>query len=276
MGILDDLRDEVSQKQVALQDEERLNEQRKHNYQVLILPKMQQLFSYFKELIEYLNVIESPEEITHYSHRYPQLNDLYQQKFRLSSDKHGGHVNYDKLTEIYLRYIYLGREKTYFMYEVENKLDANKEKDFLYDHKIPFDIERNSNSHKESKIVFRITKKIPVVFRFSVDYKKSQIILQMQNHENFERRKQIIDPDKIDEPYLDKLARYILKKDDDFFHIGIDDASKEMIRIKIDIEKQKRADELKAVTLFKQQHERQEKEKTKLSYKLKTFFGKKS
>ncbi len=275
MGILDDLREEVSQKQVELQDEELLDEQRKHNYRVLILPKMQQLFSYFKELIEYLNLIEAPEEVAHYSRRYPQLNDLYQQKFRLSSDKHGGHADFDKLTEIYLRYVYMGQEKTYFMHLVENKVDANKEKDFLYDHKIPFDIERNAKVEGNG-VLFRIHKKIPVVFKFSVDYKDSNIILQMKNHEDFESRKQIIDPDKINEPYLDKLARYILKKDDDFFRMDIDDVSKEMIRINLDIEKQKLADELKAVALLKEEHKHQQKEKTKISHKLKTFFGKKS
>ena len=274
MGILDDLREEVSQKQVQLQDEERLNAHYKNNYETVIRPKMQQLFLYLKELVEYLNVIETPEKIIDYSARYPQLDDLYQQNFRLSSDKHGGYANFDTLTDIYLRYVYLGRKKIHFRYEIEHKVDADKEKDFLFNHNIPFEIERKPKSNT-TNVVFRITKKIPVVFKFSVDHKNSHIILKMKNHENFEFRTQIIDPNKINEPYLDELARYILKKDDDFFRMDIDDISKEMIRINMDIEKQKQDDKLKDAIILKEQHEQEQKEKAKLSHKLKTFFSKK-
>ncbi len=104
MGILDDLREEASQKQAELHEDTLHKEKLEHNYQVSILPKMQQLFSYFKELIEYLNIIETPLEVTHYSRRYPQLGTLYQQKYRLSTDDHGGISHYDAIAEIYFRF----------------------------------------------------------------------------------------------------------------------------------------------------------------------------
>ena len=100
MGILDDLREQASQKQSEQQEDTILKEKLAHNYQILILPKMQLLFSYFKELLDYLSIIEAPISIPHYSNRYPKLGKLYQQGYRLSSDKHGGIANFEKLNSL--------------------------------------------------------------------------------------------------------------------------------------------------------------------------------
>ena len=111
MGILDDLREQANQKQSEQQEDALAREKLEHNYQVRILPKMQQLFSYFKELIDYLSVIEEPIELFNYCDRYPELGVLYQQDYRLSTDKHGGLANYEKLTEVNLRFNILNTQE---------------------------------------------------------------------------------------------------------------------------------------------------------------------
>ena len=271
MGIIDDLREEVRQKQMGHQEDTVLQEQLEHNYQILILPKMQQLFSYFKELIDYLSILETPIEIAQYSNRYPLLGELYQQNYRLSTDKHGGIADFEKLTEIFLRYTCLGPGEDEFSHHVGHKIEADQEKDFLSSHNILFNYDRNLGQSKDGAVTFRITRKIPVLFKFSVDYHKSCIILKIQNHENFEQRTQIIKPDQIDEVYLDKLARYILRKDHDFLRMDIDDASKEKIRERISIQKQTHADELEAASI-REQNELKKQEINKMKNKIKSFF----
>lgn len=273
MGILDDLREEARQKQAALQKNTILKEKLEHNYQISILPKMQQLFLYFKELIEYLSIIETPIKIPQYSKRYPLLGELYQQNYRLSTDKHGGISHFDKITEIYLRFNCLSKDEETFEHHVKHKIEAEHEKDFLSSHKVPFNFYHNFGNTKDGAVTFHITRKIPVLFKFSVDYEKSLIIMYIQNHENFEQRTKIIKPDQINEHNLDKLARYILRKDDDFLRMEIDNTSKEKIREQVNIQKQAHYDELKAATI-REQNEQKKEEITKVKNKIKSFFNK--
>lgn len=271
MGIIDDLREEVRQKQMVNLEDTAFQEQLEHNYQLLILPKMQQIFSYFKELIDYLSILETPVEITQYTNRYPLLGKLYQQNYRLSTDKHGGIADFEKLTEIFLRYNCLSPDEEEFSHHVKHKIEADQEKEFLSSHHIPFNYDRNLGHTKEGAVTFRISRKIPVLFKFSVDYNKSCIILEIQNQENFEQRTQIIKPDQLDEVYLDKLARYILRKDHDFLRMDIDDVSREKIREHISIQKQTHADELEAASV-REQNELKKQEINKMKNKIKSFF----
>ena len=271
MGILDDLREQASQKQEEQQEDSIAKEKLEHNYQILILPKMQQLFSYFKELLDYLNIIEEPIVIPHYSKRYEQLGELQQQDYRLSSDRHGGIANFEKLTEVTLRFYCLGKEEgEEFVHYADNKVEAEQEKDFLSRRKVKYHYDRHMGNTKGGAVTFHITRKIPVIFKFSVDYDRSQIILSMQNHENFELRTQRIDPEHIDESFMDKLARYILRKDNEFLRMDIDEAHKEHIRLQLEEQKRRHAEELAAAHI-REQKEQDSAEKNKLSNKFKEF-----
>ncbi len=273
MGILDDLRDEASQQQSDQQQDNSLQEQLEHNYQVLILPKMQQIFAYFKELVDYLNVIKTPVAIAHYCNRYPDFGQLQQLNYRLSTDKHGGMSHFDKMMDVYLRFNCLSEENEDYIHLANHKIEADQEKEFLMTHKIPFKIEQHLGDTKNGALSFRITRKIPVLFNFSVDYDNSRILLNIQNHEDFELRSQIVEPADINEAYLDKLARYILRKDQDFLRMEIDDVAKQKIREHINVQKQIHANELEMATIRDAQ-ELEEQEKNKLKNKVKSFIKK--
>jgi hypothetical protein len=270
MGILDDLREQANQHQTVQQDDVVIQEQQEQYYKISILPKMQQLFSYFKELVDYLNVIETPIEVTHYSTRYPALKHLYQQDYKLSTDQHGGIADFEKLTEIYLSFKCLDENEDSFTHVVEYALDADQEKEFLSQHKIAFKQNHSIGNSKNNGISFQISKKIPIVFKFSVNMENSNITLNIQNHDNFEHRVHKINPDHINEAYLDTLARYILRKDHDFLRIDIDDDSKEKIREKINLHKKVHANELKAATI-REKNDQQQQEINKVKNKIKSF-----
>lgn len=270
MGILDDLREHASQKQEQRQEDSIAKEKLEHNYQILILPKMQLLFSYFKELLDYLNIIEEPIVIPLYSKRYGQLGELYQKDYRLSSDKHGGLANFEKLTEITLRFACVGQDEDEFIHYVDNQIEAEQEKEFLSRRKIKYHYDRHIGNTKGGAVTFHITRKIPVVFKFSVDYERSQITLDIQNHEDFELRNQVINPQHIDEPFLDKLARYILRKDNEFIRMDIDETHKEKIRRQLEEQKRHHAEELKAAHI-REQNEQKKVEENKFSNKIKSF-----
>ncbi len=270
MGILDDLREQANQQQTVQQDDLATQEQQEQYYQTSILPKMQQIFSYFKELIDYLNIIETPIEVNHYSTRYPALVHLHQQDYKLSTDQHGGIADFEKLTEVYLRFKCLDENEESFTHIVEHAIDADQEKEFLSQHKVSFKQNHSIGTIKNNGISFQISKKIPIIFKFSVDKENSNITLNIQNHDNFEHRTQKINPNQVNEAYLDKLARYILRKDKDFLHIKIDDNSKEKIRKKIHLQKKIHANELKEVAI-REKNEQQQQEINKVKNKIKSF-----
>lgn len=271
MGILDDLREEANKKQLELQEDSLLQERRLHNYKTLILPKMQQIFSYFKELIDYLKIIETPIEVPHYSIHYPELGSLYQQDYRLSTDKHGGLAKLEKLTEINLRFICQGVGSNTFEYTVEYQDEADVEREFLLQHNIPFKYNHNMGNNKAGEITFHISRKIPVGFNFSVDFENSCILLDIHNHENFESRSLTIEIEQIDEEYLDKLARYILRKDHDFLRMTIDDKAKEKIREQIRVQKKALAHDLELIS-SSEKNEQKKQEIEQVKNKIKGFF----
>lgn len=274
MGIIDDLREQAIQKQSEQQEDTILKEKLAHNYQILILPKMQQLFSYFKELLDYLTVIEAPICIPHYSNRYRKLGKLYQLDYRLSTDKHGGIANYEKLTEITLRFNCQGQEEGEFTHSAESKFDAEQEKEFLSLHKIPFTYDRYLGNSEGGALTFHISRKIPAIFKFSIDYENSRIILTIHNHEDFEQRTQFINPEQINEAYMDKLARYILRKDTEFIQMDIDESHKEKIRQQVEAQKKAHAEELRAAHL-REEYEQKAAEAKKVKNRVKSFFNKK-
>ena len=119
-----------------------------------------------------------------------------------------------------------------------------------------------------------VTCKIPVIFKFSVNYHQSKITLNINNHENFEDRIQNFNPEQIDDVFMDKLARYILRKDDDFIRIDIDESYKEKIRQQIELQKKTQQEELKQAEL-QEELEKQKKNDKKLLHQLKSFLIKK-
>ncbi len=271
MGILDELREQANQKQLEQQEDTLLQEQRLHNYKTLILPKMQQIFSYFKELIDYLKIIETPIEVPHYSEHYPDMGILYQQDYRLSTDKHGGIASIEKLTDINLRFTCQGLGSDSFEYTVEYQDEADVEREFLLQHNIPFKYNHNMGNNKAGEITFHISRKIPVLFTFSVDFENSCIILEIHNHDNFESRSLTIEIEQINEDYLDKLARYILRKDHEFLRMTIDEKAKEKIRQQIRRQKQALAHELEILS-SSEKTEQKKQEIDKVKNKIRGFF----
>ena len=76
MGVLEQLRKEADQKKSSekLQLDQTLYQE--HAYKAQILPKMQELFKYLKELVEHLNYLEVPVQVESYSLRFPNLGTL--------------------------------------------------------------------------------------------------------------------------------------------------------------------------------------------------------
>ncbi len=269
MGILDNLRDQADHDISKQMDKELSNENIQFISDSLMSPKMKQLYLYLKEFTQHINKIEQTKKVLNYSKLFPELGELNQENYKINTDGSGGVVNYDKISLIHFAYRYHGATVKEYIHHTSNKLEADRITDFLTSHKVPYTSANNLASKNNGALNFYITKNIPVLFKFTSNPKKSIINLSIKNHENFEDRTIIIKPNDIDEEYLDKLARYILRKDSEFLNIEIDDDVKKQIRQRIEAEKQAKLAEQN--TEKESENEEQEKQEKKPK---KSFFGK--
>ncbi len=239
MGILDQLRDEANKKKADIDAESNLGEQRANRYRHFLLPKMQEIFQYMKEIIEHLNFLEQDIEINHYSDRYQQLGLLHQKGYKINTDGYDGFVNPENIMQINISFNCQGEGD--FVFQKEGKSFIEQEVSFLIKSNTPFQWKYIQSAENASTAVFRVKRNIPVQFRFEVDYEQSLIILLIKNHANFDFYKKNYSPEEIDQDLLDKIARYMLRKDDDLVRLEI--STQQKTAIKQQLKKQRREHE---------------------------------
>lgn len=231
MGILNELREEANKKknkELERKDSQQILES---VYKSELLPALQHVYKFFKEIVEYLEILEDPIIIKEYSNKYQDFNDLVQKLYKIKTDKYGGATKFNELKEITLRYFYIGEGA--FTLEAFTQAEIDQHIKLLSAHKVPFDWSRQFNAVTNSLATFTIERKIPVIIKFEVDIQSSRINLKIINHSNFDVTKRTYKASEIDENFLDKLARYLLHKDNSFLQIDISEEEKAAIRAKI-------------------------------------------
>ena len=281
MSILDELKAQADKKHSELGGFSSNKEKQLDDYRKEILPKMQYIYTYFKEIIDYLSVIETPIEVNNYCDKLPALGVLKQQDYRLTTDKHGGIADFEKIEEVNLNYVLKGTSKVKgknneeLVYAKDSQLDVEKEHRLLTSNNIPYTFARSLKTNNEETVIFRVNRTIPVAFKFLADTAKSTIVLKIQNHENFEARAKNLKLDQINEAYLEKLASYMLRKNNNLMTKKMDDSSRDKIRQKIKAEKQEKERQLE-IAEQRDRLKQQELKKQKITYKLKSFFKSRS
>ncbi|MFK5987042.1 MAG: hypothetical protein QM479_16665 [Pseudomonadota bacterium] len=228
MGILDELRDEAERKKIVEQQQTISSEKLEEIYQQNLLPKMQKIFDFFKEIVNHLQYLQDPIKVENYSNKYAQLGDLIQQDYKLSTDQYGGMGHYNSLKTIYLRFYCIGEDIMEF--DVKTQADIEHQINFLTSKKISFDWSRHYSSVESSSATFRVKRKIPVKINFTVNYEQSLIQLEIFNHHNFGHIKRSYKSDEINDDFLDQLAKFLLRKKNDFIEIEMSHEERELLR----------------------------------------------
>lgn len=270
MGILDQLRDEANLKQESEFAE--IDEQQKleNEYQAHILPKMQKTFTFLKEIIEHLGYLDKAIEIEDYSHDYPQIGHLVQKEYSINTDGYGGFSSFDRIMQINVNFFCVGRGS--FTYELEGKTRIEREVGFLHSKNVPFDWNQFVNSNGVEAARFTITRKIPVRFKFEVDFENSKIRLLINNHENFSVYKKTFEPSEVDEELLDEVIRFMLRKDSDFIRLDINNQDKERIQKKAEEMQMQQAKWLEEIHIEEEQErQHQEESDSKFFQRIKAF-----
>ncbi|NOQ35389.1 MAG: hypothetical protein GQ569_05770 [Methylococcaceae bacterium] len=273
MSILDQLKAEATLKQES--EFAQINEQQQLDniYQATILPRMQKTFTFLKEIVEHLAYLEKGVEIADYSEKYPQIGALVQKDYQISTDGYGGLADFDRIMQVNVLFICEGRG--FFKYELEGRGRIEREVAFLHSKNVPFDWNQFVNSAGVEAASFSITRKIPVRFKFEVDFENSNIKLLINNHIDFSVYSKVFEPEEVDEQLLDEVIRFMLRKDSDFIRLDIDNMDKQLLQKKAEEAQMQQAKWLEEIQVEEEkEREVQEENDSKFFSRIKSPFGK--
>ncbi len=270
MGILDELRKEANEKKQQQESRKVVRQQLEAAYQTSVLPAIQSIFTYLQETLEYLRVVDEVVEIPSYSDRFPQLGLLIQQDYKINTDGFSGFVDFNRLMQINLTFFCSNNGS--FSYQIENKVSIEQEVAYLHAKSVPFEWKYVKGKEQKQTASITISRKIPVRFRFEVNYQQSVINVMINNHEDFAAYKKSFRPEQIDEAFLDKLVRYLLRRDSEFIRLEISDEKKRRIRKTLE-QVQREEDLIREQIQIESRAEHQASEKKRISGRLKALLG---
>ncbi len=271
MGVLEQLRQEAGQKKSSEQQGVDLGQQREQLYKTKILPKMQEVLKYLQELVEHLNYLEVPIQIENYTAKYSKLGVLAQKNYKINTDGYGGFTALDKLQHINVTFYCEGSGE--LQHVVHTKSAIEQEVAFLHNNRLTSKIHRTAKSVNGEEVAnFSILRKIPVRVRFVVDYEQSRIKLLINNYEDFSVFAESYKAEELSTEFLDELARYLLRQDNNFIKAEITDEYRENLRKKLQAIKRAEQHEL-ALKEAEEERLHELEEQNKLSYKMKSFIA---
>lgn len=245
MGILDQLKSEAEMKRESEFAAANTRQHLESEYQANILPKMQKMYGFLKEIVEHLSYLDKAIEVADYSHDYPQIGALTQTDYKINTDGYGGLADFNRIMQINVLFNLIAPGS--FSYTVEGKTRIEQELAFLISKKVKLDSNRFVSSAGIESATFTITRKIPVCFRFEVDYNNLKIKLFIFNHENFNVYKKTFEPSQITDSLLDEVIRFMLRKDSDFIQLDIASQDKQRIQKKAEEEQLQWAKQLEEI-----------------------------
>jgi hypothetical protein len=232
MGVLEQLRGQVHGKQDDELGQRHIEQELAARYKDAILPKMQSIFVFMKEMVQHLTYLEQSIFVDDYSSKYPQLGRLIQTDYKINTDGILGYVDLGKLMQINVSFFCLNEGA--FNYNLQGKSLIEQEVAFLSAHKVPFEWKYFQGVGAAQNASFIVTRKIPVRFKFEVDYAASDIKILINNHENFGVYNKSFKPEQIDDDLLDEVARFMLRQDSDFIRLEISSEHRNRIRRKLE------------------------------------------
>lgn len=254
MGLLDDLKKQADAKKVTEQQAVLSQQELEQYYQDEIHPGMLNIYNYLNEMISHLNYLEHPTIA-----RYPFLPG--NEYVELTQSQYKAVIDSTKTT----KNITLNFECHFpepLLVDVDGKDRIEGYSDVLKNYKIKFD--RRDEKDKDYKLVrshFSVEGPVFAMVNFMGDIEKSCVNLFMRNVEKPGITKHVLKPEHLNNEFMDRLAKYLIRESDDFLKLDMDENAKDEIRKKLQEVQQQREQEL--IDAEKRLKEEEEAEKNK-------------
>jgi ribosomal protein S10 len=237
MGLLDDLKNQAETLRAQEEQGGDRSGDKAQYYEKEIHPRMKELYGFLNEMVENLNFIK-PETIVNYP-IYPggEKQAFRQGNYKLVIDspqlikdiKLTCKAELDKPVKLRVK----GEENVKKLFDIlaSYKIQA-KRKDF------------NDKSYKLTHSDISIEGPLNISIQFIAEEDSSYIQLLLGNFEGPGVIKRNIDIKNINQDFLDKLGRYILREDTKLFALDISEKDKQAIREMVERERAKREHEI--------------------------------
>jgi len=237
MSYLDDLRKKSGSKK-AVEEQQRLaREKRELFYQESIIPALKELYGYLSEVVEHLNYLDTEIFVNYNLGSLGRLKDLKQSDYSLYVDSR------QNMTQIMLKFTCSKPEPKKFA--IEGEKNVGRVSDYLKTTSLDFQQKNEYDRvHTVIRAEFIIKSTVHIGFEFTADIDNSCISLKVRNFEEFGFKVRRLLIDDVKEDFMDHLARYITHNVDDFFGLDMEEDLKLKIQKNLQIEKQRREQEL--------------------------------
>jgi len=245
MGLLDDLKQQSESKKAVENQESNRQEKAEEFYRKKVQPKLTEIYTHYAELTKHLNYVK-PDTIARYGVNIAgQEAEFHQGEYKVQVDSTTD-TNYISIRCICSR-------PTDIEFVVEDPSAINKNKNFLNEHGLNYQVYPRNNGEPGAR--FTIQAEITPELLFEGDRQKGQVNLKVINFESLGMRSRVLQIHEINDQFLDGLDRFLVRENNDFFKLDIDEKAKEEIRAKVQEEQRKRMEELKEAERQAQEEE---------------------
>lgn len=219
MALLDELR----QASEVAREKEQLEKESAHRlreiYDKEVNPRIERIYNYLKELELHLNYLKPDIRVDYNISGYGTLADLRQTGYHMEKGRK------EVLKKVQFSFRCESGEELTFSVEGKKKLHAIMEE--MDRAGIRYGCKRDRGGNNEV-IGADITVEavVPVSFEFKGELETSAIVMTIRNYEDLLWQQSYLNPQQVDDTFLDELGKYIVRKENDFLKIDLPNVEK--------------------------------------------------
>ncbi|MCU7830257.1 MAG: hypothetical protein KZQ85_14430 [Candidatus Thiodiazotropha sp. (ex Myrtea sp. 'scaly one' KF741663)] len=262
MSLLDDLKKEADELKAA-EDVDETQARLDADYRKRVRPAMLAILHYLSELTDQLKLVDPDVRQDYTLPGFGLVKGLHQDGYVVNAD------STENTKTIRLRFSCKDEREREF--SVKPKSEADETRDFLESQTMRY-AEWPIRDPQQGVIGlnFQLTVKVDINFIFKVDMEQGAITLLVSNFHDFKVEKSVVQPERIDDAWLDNLGNYLLRRRRNLYELEIDDSDKAAIRQQLEAAKLQREAELEAA-IQREREEQEEAQRNSLLGKLKSF-----
>lgn len=223
MSLLDELKKQAQAKQSRERLDKRRQAEREARSRHEVLPKLVQIYSYLKELLQQIDILDIEVRADYNLKGCGKLIGLRQETYELRADSR------DNMTNLTLGYYCVGEGEVKF--ELETQQQVEQQKDYFKQHDLAYTSrDYRDERHNVSHALFSFEPRIRVSFDFQLAKDLTTILLTVRNYDGLGTHRYQLEPARIDGKFLDELGKYILRWENSFLKLDISENYRENLR----------------------------------------------
>ncbi len=236
MGLLDDLKKEAEAAKARQDSDAQASTVRRSEVEAQLLPKIRAIYEYFSEFQNYVQVVNPEVNISLELQEIGQVEGFGQEEYQLSTD------NPEKITSFIFRFI--NSKKGAVQVRIDDSIKAGKFRDYIRDNQLRAKVRPG----EKGESVFIVDLRIPVAISFGLDLDRAKLVLSLRNFDSIGVTRHTLSLDRVDDKFLDELAKSILRKPnqlDQLLGNSLSNTSRMQIKQQLQAEMRKREEEEK-------------------------------